>query len=207
MTTSISVWLKDILPRTPGVVRAVAKRELLLAAREFYRVSLAWREVLDNYEFISDVYGYTVTTNNADAEVYRIMAVEVDGLPLNGRTERPAGTRSTATSPTDWYATGNDTFDIWPTPDQYVDDVVVRVALLPTESATTLPTQALNDHYEVILDGVLGRLYSHPAKAYSNPEMATYHMRRFRDGIAWARGEQTQGGKAGQNWYFPPFAK
>lgn len=203
MTTSISVWLKDILPRTPGVVRAVAKRELLLAAREFYRVSTAWREVLDNYEFISDVYGYTVTTSNTDAEVFRIMAVEVDGLPLTGRTERPAGTRRTG-GPTDWYATGTDTFDIWPTPEQYVDDVVVRVALIPTESATTLP---FAEHYEPILDGVLGRLYSHPAKAYTNPELATYHMRRFRDGIAWARGEQTQGGKAGQNWYFPPFAK
>lgn len=206
MSVSISVWLKDILPRTPGVVRAVARRELINTAREFYRQSGAWREVLENTYFDSGDYQYTVVPSNPESEVIQVTSVEVNGSLLTAATERPVGDRQDGT-PTLWFPTGLASIEIWPTPEQYDDEVRIRVVLIPTESATTFPDAAYAKYYEALLDGVLGRLYGHPAKPYSNPSLAEYHLRRFRNAIGEAMAEQKGGGLAGQNWQFPKFGK
>jgi len=206
MSASISIWLKDILPRTPGVVRSVAKRELINTAREFYRQSTAWREVCESVFFADGDYQYTVVPQNAESEVIQVVSVEVNGIPLDGKVERPVGDRGAGT-PRYWYPTGLDTIEIWPTPEQYDDEVRVRAILIPTDAAVTLPDMAYGKHYEGILDGVLGRLYGHPAKPYSNPSIATYHLNRFRNAIGEASAEQKQGGFAGQNWQYPRFGK
>lgn len=206
MSVSISVWLKDILPRTPGIVRAVARRELINAAREFYRQSGAWREVLENTYFDDGDYQYTVVPSNSESEVIQVTSVEVNGSLLTAVTERPVGDRQDGT-PTQWFPTGLNTLEIWPTPEQYDDEVRIRVILIPTESATTFPDAAYAKYYEALLDGVLGKLYGHPAKPYSNPSLAEYHLRRFRNAIGEAVAEQKGGGFAGQNWQFPKFGK
>lgn len=206
MSASIAIWLKDILPRTPGIVRQVAKREFLNTAREFYRQSGAWREVCESVFFADNDYQYTVVPQNSESEVIQVTSVEVNGIPLIAKTERPLGDRGDGT-PTTWYPTGLDTIEIWPTPEQYDDEVRVRAILIPTDTATTLPDVAYAKHYEALLDGTLGRLYGHPAKPYSNPALATYHLNRFRNAIGEAAAEQKGGGFAGQNWQFPRFGK
>lgn len=206
MSVSISIWLKDILPRTPGVVRAVAKREFINCAREFYRQSGAWREVVESVFFADNDYQYTVVPENTESEVIQVTSVEVNGIPLTPKVERPLGDRYDGT-PTMWYPTGLASIEIWPTPEMYDDEVRVRAILIPTDAAVTLPDVAYAKHYEALLDGTLGRLYGHPAKPYSNPTIATYHLNRFRNAIAEAAAEQKQGGFAGQNWTFPRFGK
>jgi len=206
VTASTAVWLKDILPRTPGVVRQVAKRELILAAREFYRDSYAWREVIESVYWDDGTYQFTVPTPHSYAEVIQIMQVEVNGSPLTPKSERPMGDRGDGT-PTVWFPTGPDRMEVWPTPEMYEDTLRVRVVLIPDVEATELPDIAAAKHYEALLDGVLGRLYAHPAKPYSNPQLGEYHLRRFRNAIGAAAGEFKQGGFAGQNWTYPRFGK
>jgi hypothetical protein len=206
MSVSISVWLKDILPRTPGIMRSVAKRELVLAAREFYRDSTAWRAYVESVYWDSGDFAYTVPSPDTAAEVMQVLGIEVNGSDLNMKAERPKGDRGSGT-PTVWYPTGPDTLEIWPTPDMYDDTVLARVVLIPTVDAVTLPDVAQTRHYEGILDGVLGRLYAHPAKPYSNPTLGQYHLNRFRNFIGVAAGEVKQGGAAGQNWAYPRFGK
>jgi hypothetical protein len=206
MSVSTSVWLKDILPHTPGVVRSVAKREFNLAAREFFRKSGVWREVVEStYLDISD-YTYRAVPQDATSEIVQILSVEVNGLPIDRVVERPVGDRPDGT-PTSWYPTGTDTFEVWPTPDQYDDEILVRVILIPTEDTTTLPDFVATKYYDSLLDGTLGRLFAHPAKPYSNPTLGEYRLRRFRSAIGEARGEAMQGGFAGQNWQYPRFGK
>jgi hypothetical protein len=60
--------------------------------------------------------------------------------------------------------------------------------------------------FEPVLDGTLGRLYSQPAKPYSSPQLAQYHMRRYRAGIARARDVANRGFTNGVAWRFPYFA-
>lgn len=206
MSVSISVWLKDLLPRTPGIVRSVARRELILAAREFYRDSDSWSEIVESTFFADDDFSYEVLSSQVDAEIVRVMAVEVNGTFLQPKVERPIGDREDGT-PHSWYPTGPSSVDIWPTPEAYDDTVRIRVKLIPTNEATVLPDIAQTRHYDAILDGVLGRLYAHPAKPYSNPTLAEYHLRRFRAAIGVAKGEAIQGGFAGQAWVYPRFGK
>ena len=206
MTASISVWLKDVLPRTPGVVRSVARREFNLAAREFYKDSGAWREVIESVYWDDGTYQFTVPAPYAYAEVNQIVQVEVNGSALTAKSERPVGDRQDGT-PTLWFPTGPDTMEVWPTPEMYEDTLRVRVALIPTVDATEFPNVSLAKHYEALLDGVLGRLYAHPAKPYSNPTLGEYHLRRFRNAIGVAAAEFKQGGFAGQNWTYPRYGK
>lgn len=203
-----SLWLKDILPRTPGIVRAVAAREFVLAAREFYRDSAAWREAAENFHFIGPEYQYFIDTPDTEAEICRVLGVEIDGVPLRMTAERPQGERTTG-QPTGWYPSSHDphVINLWPTPDQYETDVIVRVQLIPSVTSVRLPHSASGLYYEALLDGVLGRLYAHPAKPYSNPTLGEYHLRRFRNAIGAAAGEAKQGWAAGQNWTYPRFGK
>lgn len=205
MSAPLSLWLKDVLVQTPGAVRAVAKRELILAAREFYRISGVWRAVLEANDLTVGDYTYTADSPDTTGEVIQILEVEVNALPLAAKVERPRGDRPTG-QPTLWYPTSGNTFEVWPTPDMYdVDSMIVRVQLIPTEDATAFPTSASQKHYDALRDGLIGRLYGHPAKPYSNPSLAQYHMNRFRDAIAAAAAESKTGGFRGQNWVFPRF--
>ena len=134
MSVSIAIWLKDILPRTPGIVWAVARRELINTSREFYRQSGAWREVCESVFFADGDYQYTVVPQSSESEVIQVTSVEVNGIPLTRKVERPLGDRPDGT-PTLWYPTGLATIEIWPTPEQYDDEVRVRAILIPTDTA------------------------------------------------------------------------
>lgn len=205
MSESVATWLKDFLPRTPGAVRAVAKRELINAAREFFRESAVWLHIDEDIDFVAGTYTYTATPPDANSEIVQIYSVERNGLPLQFKVERPLGERETGT-PLYWTA-DKANFTLWPTPVEDDTTVIVRSILIPTASTSVLPDMAASKYYEGILDGALARMYGHPAKPYSNPQYATYHLNRFRNAIGVAAGERKTGGISGPNWQFPSFGK
>lgn len=205
MTVSVSVWLKDILPQTPGLVRSVATRELILAAREFYEKSTAWRTVLQ-FDMDADDADYTLTPVDADCEVTKIMDVAFNGTPMRKFFRRPDGTYEEATTPYAYFITEPDTIHLWPKPTTALaDGLTAYIALVPLRTATLLPDVTEKLHYEAILDGLLGRLFSHPAKPYSDTARAQYHLSRFQNAI----GEYAARAKAGNgpSWTFPRFGK
>lgn len=53
-----------------------------------------------------------------------------------------------------------------------------------------VPTFLLNDWSEALRNGALSRLFAQHLKPWSNPSMAEYHGKRFRDQIRLARDEQ-----------------
>lgn len=83
--------------------------------------------------------------------------------------------------------------------------LVTNVAL-PTsrEMVPQCPDWVLPVWHVGLLDGLLGKMMSQPAKAYSNATWAAYHLKRFRDAIARARiaklRSNTNGAAA---WQFP----
>lgn len=207
MSESLSTWLKDILPHTPGVVRTVARRELIQAAKEFFRESYAWRATLDAVDVTQGVTAYTAASPVTNVDIHQILDIEFNGLPLRGIVDRPRGERPTGT-PTQWYSTGTDTFELWPEPVQTdAATMIVRVALVPSDDLDELPDAMYRRYKDAVEDGTLGRLFSHPAKPYSNPTMATYHLTRFREAIGYAAAQGKQGNINGQNWTFPCFGK
>lgn len=206
--SDLSLWLKDLLPRTPGLHRGVATRELRLAMREFFMQSFCWRETLDPVAAVAAQEQYTATPSDpTNTEVFDIKGVEYVGVPLRVTTERPPGTLPTGT-PTWFYVLPPNAFKIWPVPSETVADALrVRVVLMPTITATTVPDWVFQRFYDALLDGALGRLYAHPAKAYSNMVGAQYHLNRFRDAIGQASADAKTGFANAQNWCYPRFGK
>ena len=63
--------------------------------------------------------------------------------------------------------------------------------------------------WEVMLDGIMARLYAQPVKPWSSPQMAQYHGTRFWQGVNRARDQAERGNSAEQSPFrnFPYFAR
>jgi hypothetical protein len=80
------------------------------------------------------------------------------------------------------------------------------LALKPI-SFNCLPPVLWDRWFECMMDGVRGRLMSQPAKPYASPQMAEYHMKRFRVGLNLARAEAEQRYSGQTTFRFPYFAQ
>jgi len=84
--------------------------------------------------------------------------------------------------------------------------VVTKQIVEPTtrDMLPDAPRWLLPVYHETILDGVLGKMMGQSSKSYSNETLATYHLRRFRDGIMQARVASERANLyGGQAWRFP----
>lgn len=205
----LDTWLKDILPRTPGIVRKVAKRELVLACREFFERSAAWRVVVGPKNLIANKKTYYTSPYDAYSDVVRVFSVELSGSPLNVLLRRPAGVEPEATLPHSYYLnTTPAQVRVWPMPTtSKTNALTFYLALTPKVTVTKLPSIAQTHFYDAILDGVLGRIYAHPAKPYSNPTLGQYHLRRFSVAIGHYAAEAKKGFGEATSWTFPRFGK
>lgn len=202
----LDIWLKDALPLLPGAVRKVVKRELILACREFYERSAAWRVVIGPKTQTSGKTRYSVSPYDAYANIVYVISVEANGIPLMPYSRRPAGEQADGDSPVGFWMENPDTIRLWPTPNTTVENnLTFYVALTPKQSVTVLPRIAATHHYDAILDGLLGRCFRHPSKPYSNPQAAQYHLSRFRAAIGAFAGLSKQGYTQAQAWNFPRF--
>lgn len=202
---STATWLKDILPQTPGLVRTVAQREFMLACREFFEKSAAWRTVIEPFDMVANDADYTLSPIDASTEITKVLGVALRGVELRKFFRRPHGEYKTG-DPYGYYITEPDTVHLWPKPLATVEDgLTAYVALIPVLSTSTLPDVAEKLYYEALRDGVLGRLFSHPAKPYSDSTRAQYHLSRFRAAIGTYAGREKAGN--GASWTFPTFGK
>lgn len=78
------------------------------------------------------------------------------------------------------------------------------VALAPVNINADLPPELFTQWFETLLSGVLYRLHSLPSKPYSSPQLAMYHGKMYRRGIAEAKGIANKGYTDGAGrWMFP----
>lgn len=204
----LSLWLKDLLPRTPGAERKVVQQELINTLREFFNVSSCWRKTLV-YDLKSGKTKYYLSPEDSYSNVIRVHRVTVDGRALNFKSSKfvVMPSENDGTTPTSYYTPDPDVVVIDYAPSETVTDgIEFYVSLTPNRNVKRVPEIAVTQYYDVILDGVLGRLMMHPAKPYSNPMAAQYHLRRFRSGVADAKAKGNVGNIPGQNWTYPPFA-
>lgn len=202
----LDTWLRDVLTRTPGLVRKAAKREFVLTAREFYEQSTSWRVVVGPKTLKANRKRYMLSPYDAYADIISVLSVECEGVPLRALARRPAGAEVTADRPTKYYLDDTDYVHLWPTPVETVEDALTfYVALKPKLTVNTMPRIASRHHYDALLDGFLGRVYSHPSKPYSNPTLAAYHLKRFQSAIGKYKAQANLGYAGGQSWAFPRF--
>lgn len=204
----IETWLRDLLPRTPGINRKVMKREFILAAREFFERSLAWRVVIGPKDMRADKKRYIMSPYDAYADIVRVLSVELNTFPLAAATRRPTKPDFSAPSPRLYWLETPDTIRLHPIPNVTQEDALMfSVALTPKQTVSHLPRIAQTHFYDALLDGALGRVYSHPAKPYSNPTLGQYHLQRFRAAIGSFAGLAKAGFTSNAEWRYPRFGK
>jgi hypothetical protein len=173
--------------RLPGVLDTVMKSEMFFVMKEFLTDTGAWKEYVA-FTITSEVEAYDIYPNDA-FDIHRLIGVKD--------------------------SSENDVYS-WFT---YPGRINIRGACATGEAlaeVVAIPKTTDNDDYprcpewlytkyeNTILDGILSRLLSQPAKPYSSEKLAIYHMRRFRNGMAIATSDARRNHvDRGQAWRFP----
>jgi len=208
-TESLDTLLQDTIPELPGVVRAVAERELRLTFREFFERSFAWRSVLTIDAPAGDTAVWLQDSNDLDAnsDVIGILHISMNGVPLAKYSAKPTDYVQTTAGdlPTGFYMTSNpDEFKLYPSlGTAQPGSLEVHVALTPKIDATTFPRQISTKYYDALREGFLARMYAHPNKPYSAPMVAVQMRHNFRRRIGYYIAQAKQGYNDAQAWGYP----
>lgn len=208
-TESLDTFLKDTIPQLPGVVRAVAERELRMTIREFFKRSYAWRRTFTSIDAPAGETPIQITsteTGDANSDVAAILGVEYNGFQLSKLPGRPPRTGdSTTGQPVGFYMTSNrDEFVLYPVLENPSTGLItVHLALTPKLDATAFPRQMQDDYYDAIIEGFLARMYLQPNKPYSAPALANQMRHNFRRRIGYYMAQAKTGYNDSQAWAFP----
>jgi hypothetical protein len=202
-SAAIDRMMASLRPRLPGVLDAAIQNELFIVVDEFLKGSLAWKECLaittqvgvQEYDFDPDV----------NSIVFELISSyqQTNPTPTTSPWDEAGSIRVPASMPVPGSL-------FVQTPPSQVITFQIKVALtvnspVSTDGYPILPTW-LCDRYaqSAWLDGVLGKMMSQPAKPYSNQQMAVYHLRRFRTGMAMAKVDSLHDNTyRGQRWMYP----
>ena len=174
--------------RLVGASMAGLKAELFDTLRELFGNSNSWLEDI-SLTVIPNTKSFQIQVTSG--EILRLIGViDVNLVP------QPASMPAVGTI-------------FFPNPYSIVQTMTVRVSknvVDPFEhkGVPTFPLVFLSVHGGVILDGLLGRMYSHPNSSYGNDGKMAYHLGRFRDGVAQVRADAMRSNTVGGNaWHYP----
>jgi hypothetical protein len=207
---NLNIWLQDVTPWCPGVHRSVFKRQLILAVREFFEQSWAWRAEIGPITLVTNQQTYMLSPFNSTTDVVGVIWAAVNGSPIQPLTAAPPPSQNGqpfADTPGGYWLPRPDIIAVYPIPNitSVPQNLTVNCALRPKMSVTQVPKICVTDFYEAILNGVLYRLLNQPAKPYSNPQLAAYFETRFRKDIGVYAGKAKKGFAGGASWQFPYF--
>lgn len=207
---TIAAWKNIALSRLPGALPDVVQAELLEVIDEFCRRSTAWREMVYSLDITAADRTVTpVIGAGTQAEVIGILRVyynqmrltDYSHVPYETTADNAAGYTAQSDSP------GVIVLSTIPTVSQTgVIDALVYAK--PVDATAYLPTVLTDQFYDYILYGLLGRMYSHQSRPYTNDKLALAYTRQYTSAITTARSMANRGftGNA-QNWTFPAFGR
>lgn len=179
--------MQNIRTNLPGALDTAIQNELYNTVSEFLDGSDVWREDL-NFKTKSGTASYELYT--AEAEVLRLLSlVNADGVPVQATMMEPA------------------TVLLNTTPSQvqtFTATVSYKQNQTDTNGYPEFPDWIALKYELTLLSGVLGRMMTQPAKPYTNPALSTFHLRKFRSGMAKAKAQASHKNLYdGQAWVFP----
>lgn len=173
----------------PGALDNALKLELFNVVDEFLQHSNVWQEEVD-FDTIAGQTTYEIDPASNALALRLIKLEDENDVPVYGTMYEPG------------------LIELCGKPSQVFTLTVTYSLTVRTKDSddypTGLPKWIWRRFNGGILDGLLGRMMSQPAKPYSNERLAIYHMRRFRGAMARARIEATRKNlQSGQAWAFP----
>lgn len=179
--------------RLPGATDGAIQLELFNVLDEFFQRSKIWQKKIEFAVTSADDPDTTTYYIEAEsvATINSLMGIVTSkGAPVYGTMQTP-GEIILNTQPGQ-----DDTYTA--TVSLTVNDPVAR------DNYPEYPQWILDKYYLALLDGLLGRMMSQPAKPFTNIPLATYHGRKFRSAIAQARTDSLRKNlNNAQAWRFP----
>ena len=220
--TAFERWINDVRMTLPNVLEAVVRSELITTIEEFYRRAQPWLQELGPYPVNIDQRemkvnpvpdGDQFVPEGMDpVDVQRVIYIKRAWFKGRQLSQAPFGGRSmerTGDSPVAFYCPYPDVIRFLPIPEkQHDDSLTILAAIAPKNPQFFMPQMTWTHFYDVVLDGVLGRMMGHEAKPYANSEKSEFRLRRFKGNCQRIRGEAEAGFTvAGVGWSFPRFGK
>jgi hypothetical protein len=175
----------NVQANVPGVLLPVVQMELWNTVQEFCRLSTYFRVEL-NFNLAVGQQLLDFNPYSSEMEVFTVLGLKSLGMQ-HYRIDPPAlliNTGDTSQPITGW----------------------VLAALKPTNFGY-LPPILFDLWFEAMLSGTLARLYAAPMKPYTNPQMASVNMGKFRAEVRRARDQAERFNSSQQSgWRFPYFA-
>lgn len=172
---SLSAFFSRLIPRVHGCSEPLAQQALLDSAIDFCNRSLAVVEVLDPVTLPANVSTLEVETPSSTT-VSQVLSVKYDGERLAAVDAWSAEVDSQTGRPRYYFGRVVDevfSLTFYPTPETTVPaGVVIRAALRPTRSATTVPEVLYDRYADAIVDGALGYLHAVQDQPFSNDQKA-----------------------------------
>jgi hypothetical protein len=193
----ISAFFPRLLPSVLGCSEPLAQQALLDSAIEFCSRSLAVTTTLDAVTLREGVASFEVEPPT-DTTIAQVLNLWFDGREIKSSPYSAATDVSAATGePRYFYGEDIDeTFNITllPAPDRTVrSGVIVRVALRPTRSATTIHNILFERYAQAIVDGAQAILLAIPDQQFSDEAKSLAMAARARAGANNARTDAMHG--------------
>jgi hypothetical protein len=186
---SLQRLMDDAKTRVPGALESAIKAELFTVMTEFFSDSNVWQEEIP-FDTAVDTTDYPISPA-AEGRIERVLYVKnADDRPVRASYPNMEFVRLAWT----------------PTKIETLTAVVALTSVDPTDrdGYPQVPHWIYDKYGTGLLDGVLGRMMSQPAKPYSSTQLALMHMGRFRNTISRARRESIHQNLYGaQSWSYP----
>lgn len=182
--------LTQAASKLTGASNGAIKNEFYDVLTEFLNDSSAWTEAVQ-FAVVGDNVTVAYPLQVTEGQIIRLVGI-VDG---NG-TPQPALMFDVGTITLKFPANTNQTFTA-----TFVKNVYLP---LTKEDIPIGPDWLLPIWHVGLLDGILGKMYATPGRAYSSDTKGVYHLKRFRDAIQRARVSKLRANTLGaQAWSFP----
>lgn len=191
MAKSWDAWLPDVLPHVAGCPKVVVVHEIKRAAQHFFRVSRAWRAVIDPLTLDAGDPVVRVLSDISGSEIVRIekaalgptelMPMSLDDIVLRFGADWATQTGSPEAI-TSLMALN---IRLVPYPDSSLDTPLsLTVSLVPSETATGIPDDLFAAFNEQIATGAKSRLMLFKGQPWSDPEFGSILAGVFESDIA-----------------------
>lgn len=177
-------FLRRVLPDARGVPHPVANVYIMEAVRDFCEMTNIWRETVTQ---VMDTQTATIDTPY-DADVVKILRVEVDGMELTPEREQniPLSGVSEA-APRVFYQNAPGQISLSPFNEC---TAVMRLSLKPSDG---IPDFIKTDWEDAIAAGALAYLLLLPDTTFANPVKANIKQNMFMEAVAKANLKTIQG--------------
>jgi hypothetical protein len=192
---SLMAVVEDARGKLPGAVGEYILKEVKAAAKEFFRLSYAWRIVLDIEPLAEMDMPFDINPiSKGEYRAISILDLSQDGYPLYRHVigsalvaSRKRNLLDTSDRPTEFYVEPPTCIHFMNPIATEVTGLTAVVAVIPELNNDDIPRWVLDNYSEGLLYGTLHRMHNEVQKPYTDPYKAQYFGKAFRYAVQQAK--------------------